>query len=111
LTNKGTVMAHIPRISRMLTILLPITLATARSGEPCKADKILTVSSGADVPKETTVRPITKEETRNLAAKDEAPRTNPSAPSTSSTKPIIINIISRVIAEKYYKTLKLSEIY
>ena len=42
----------------MFAIFEPKTFDTARSDEPSTADLILTISSGADVAKETTVIPI-----------------------------------------------------
>ena len=42
----------------MFAIFEPKTFDTARSDEPSRADLILTISSGADVAKETTVIPI-----------------------------------------------------
>ena len=42
-----------------LAILDPTTLPKAKSGNPSNAALILTISSGAEVAKETTVIPIT----------------------------------------------------
>ena len=54
---------------------------------PSKAESKETMSSGLLVPKDTTVNPITKEEIRILSAKDELPRTNPSAPRYKINEP------------------------
>ena len=43
----------------------PTTLPTAIDGLPSNAEKILTISSGNDVPNATTVKPITKDEIPN----------------------------------------------
>jgi len=48
---------------------------------------ILTNSSGDEVPKATTVRPITKSEIFSLLAIEEEPSTRKSAPFISRTKP------------------------
>tara|TARA_B100000925_G_scaffold280363_1_gene251034 strand:- start:404 stop:715 length:312 start_codon:yes stop_codon:yes gene_type:complete len=47
-----------PNTRPMFAILEPKTLDIARSDEPSNADLMLTISSGADVAKETTVIPI-----------------------------------------------------
>ena len=57
----------------MFAILLPITFPTARSVFPFAAEKRLTVSSGAEVPKATIVRPITISETLSFFAIDAEP--------------------------------------
>lgn len=54
--------------------------------------KILTTNSGADVPNDTTVRPITILDIFNLLAMEAAPSTNKSAPFIKTTKPITNNI-------------------
>jgi len=71
----------------MLKMLLPITLPIAISPCPVKADRRLTTSSGALVPKATTVSPITSGETRSAAATATAPRTSSSAPAVSTASP------------------------
>jgi len=48
---------------------------------------VFTTSSGADVPNETMVSPITKSETLCFFASAEAPVTSQSAPLMSSTNP------------------------
>lgn len=48
----------IPNTSPRLAILLPITLLKDKSGEPFTAAVKLTINSGADVAKDTTVIPI-----------------------------------------------------
>jgi hypothetical protein len=58
----------------------PTTLPTAIDGLPSNAEKILTISSGNDVPNATTVKPITKDEIPNLEAILELPLTIHSAP-------------------------------
>ena len=55
-------MAEIPKIRNMLEMLLPIILPIPISAFPFRLATILTKSSGADVPKETIVSPITKSE-------------------------------------------------
>ena len=48
----------IPKTNAKLAILEPITLPKAKSEYPFKAALILTISSGAEVAKETTVIPM-----------------------------------------------------
>jgi hypothetical protein len=63
-------------------------LPTAISAFPERAERTLTAISGALVPKETTVNPITRCETPMNVASLEAPRTNASAPAMSNPRPI-----------------------
>ncbi len=67
---------------------LPIAIEPA-SGPPRSASPTLTASSGALVPKATTVRPITTLDIPVRAASRAAPRTSASAPATSATSPAI----------------------
>ena len=48
-----------PNTRPKFAIFDPTTLPNARSGKPSKADFMLTISSGAEVARETTVIPIT----------------------------------------------------
>ncbi len=86
---KGTMAADNPKMKRILKILLPIMFPMAMSAVPLKAEKTLTVSSGIEVPKATTVKPITKDGIPITLAKEAESRTNISAPKTKTTKPII----------------------
>jgi len=70
-----------------LKILLPITLPTMRSVAPRQAASIETATSEALVPKETTVRPITKGESPSQSASPLAPRTSSSEPTMSAASP------------------------
>ena len=54
----GDIKIIIPKTRPILAIFDPSTLDIAKSGEPKKADLILTINSGADVAKDTTVIPI-----------------------------------------------------
>ena len=72
-TTMGAKKAVQPTIINVLNILLPTTLPIAISALPFSAEDIDTVSSGAEVPNATTVRPMTKSETLSLFANDEAP--------------------------------------
>ena len=58
-TRKGSTRALLPSTTITLKMLLPTTLLTARASAPCSTELKLTKSSGALVPRETTVRPIT----------------------------------------------------
>ena len=81
--------ADIPSINRMLAMLLPKIFPIAISVLPFADAKILTMNSGADVPKETIVNPITMGEIFRLFAIEEAPSTRRPAPFIRSTNPII----------------------
>ena len=72
----GKITAEIPTMRKMLLILLPNTLPIAISVEPLIAERKFTVSSGAEVPIATTVKPITKSFIPKRFARAEAPLTN-----------------------------------
>ena len=80
-------MDEMPRIKKTLEILLPSTLPMAISVLPLALATILTNSSGVEVPKATTVRPMTRSEMLNLLAIEEAPSTRKSAPLINRTNP------------------------
>ena len=91
-----------PIITRTLKILLPTTLPTAISALPLSAEMKLIVSSGAEVPKATMVRPITRSLTPHLRAMAEAPSVRALAPTRMSTRPnrrkmMLRNIVCRKI--------------
>jgi hypothetical protein len=67
----------------------PTTLPIAMADRPSIAALRLTSNSGADVPKETTVKPITNVDTLNFNAIPTAPFTRNSPPITSVARPII----------------------
>ena len=71
----------------MLAMLEPTTLPTAIPGLPIRAAWMLVTSSGVEVPKPTSVSPITSGETPNRRAVPTAPRTSTSPPTSSSTNP------------------------
>ena len=83
----GKIVAEIPRIMSVLIILLPSILVSAISDEPSAAATMFTTSSGADVPKATIVRPITKSEILRRFASPDAPLISQSAEIVSRTKP------------------------
>ena len=58
-TRNGSTRALLPSTTITLKMLLPTTLLTARASAPCSTELRLTNSSGALVPRDTTVRPIT----------------------------------------------------
>jgi len=69
-----------PSTRAMLQILLPTTFPTAIMLLPCIEEIRLTTSSGADVPKATTVKPMTIGVIPRLRARLEDPLTSHSAP-------------------------------
>ena len=98
LTLIGQIRAAMPMRRRTLMMLLPITLPRSISVEPEARELMETASSGALVPKATTVRPIRVLETLKLVAMDEAPETSQSAPLIKRTKPIISNATCNIIS-------------
>ena len=58
-TLRGVINELIPKTTRTLKILLPITLLAASESLPFKIELKLTNNSGELVPRETTVNPIT----------------------------------------------------
>ena len=83
----GKIVAEIPRMMSVLIILLPSILVSAISDEPSAAATMFTTSSGADVPKATIVRPITKSEILRRFASPDAPLISQSAEIVSRAKP------------------------
>ena len=94
----GLMRAAMPIRSRILMILLPITLPSSMSVLPSIKEEIETASSGAPVPIATIVRPINCFDTLKFEATLEAPETNQSAPLIKRMKPttriVICNAIS-----------------
>jgi hypothetical protein len=67
-TTSGYIIPATPRIKSKLKLLLPITFPKAASVFPFTAEMTLTTSSGAEVPKETTVNPIARFDIPNFLA-------------------------------------------
>ena len=101
LSGRLQIKAEIHKIKKIFAILLPKTLPIAISELPLKLARILITSSGAEVPKETIVRPMTKSEILNFLAIDEAPSTSRSAPliriTNPTTKSKIVTIIRTIL--------------
>ena len=87
----GDIIAVAPKTSARFAIFDPITLPIliSLSSPPSRAAPILTSSSGADVPKETTVIPITNVEICAFRAKPTEPLTKKSPPKIKVIKPRI----------------------
>ena len=79
--------ADMPTISNTLNILLPTTLPMAMPLLSCNAETKEMKNSGADVPKATTVRPMTIWGTFKRAAREPAPSVNLSAPHKTAAMP------------------------
>jgi hypothetical protein len=90
-TTSGVISADRPRMNSTLKMLLPTTLPTARSVWPDSAAPTDTATSGALVPKATTVSPTTSGDRPNDSASFDAPRTSSSAPATRPTRPAMNN--------------------
>ena len=96
----------------MFAILEPITLFIAIEGELFKAALILTISSGKEVAKETTVIPITNFEILNLRERATDALTMNSPPITSKKNPKKIRAkFIYLITILWFKTLELSKIF
>ncbi len=80
LVGKGLIRAISPRIKPKLKMLDPTTLEREISESPLNAAVAVTRNSGAEVPKATIVRPITRSETLYFFAIFEADSTIQSAP-------------------------------
>lgn len=93
LTARGKIIAETPRIKRVLEIFDPIILPRAIPVDSFQAAIELTISSGADVPKATIVKPMTKFDRPNFLAIEDDPSTKISAPLTKKTNPKMNNII------------------
>ena len=94
MTRIAPIKAVIPRTKPIFATLDPTTLLIAIEGDPFKAAFKLTKSSGSDVAKETTVKPITIFEILNLRDNATEARTKKSPPITSKTNPNNIKITS-----------------
>lgn len=86
----------------------PTTFPIAISGEPSNADCNETINSGADVPNDTTVIPITNFDNLALAAIPTAPRTRKSPPKISAASPIMTNPNSSITSVHYLDFLQTS---
>lgn len=80
-------MAVIPKTNPIFAILLPITLPKEISLKPSSAAFTLTKSSGAEVAKDTTVKPMTIFEIRNRKERATEERTRYSPPTTNKVSP------------------------
>ena len=96
----------------MLAMFEPTTLFMAIDGELFKAALILTISSGKEVAKETTVIPITNFEILNLKdrATDALTMNSPPITSKKNPKKIKAKFIYLIII-LWFKTLELLEIF
>jgi hypothetical protein len=72
-------------------MLEPITFPSAKSEAPVKAAFILTISSGADVAKDTTVIPMTTLEIFNFKDNATADFNSQFPPKTNKIKPLIMS--------------------
>jgi hypothetical protein len=87
----------------MLAMLDPITLPSAMAGEPSSAALRLTISSGALVANDTTVRPMTILDKFSLSDSPTDALTRSSPPITKTTSPI--NRYNQSIELKYTGTM------
>jgi hypothetical protein len=92
----------IDKTNAILAILDPITLLIAIAGELFKAALILTMSSGREVAKATTVIPITSLEILNFKEIATEDLTINSPPTTKSRKPKNISN-TFILSDDYFK--------
>ncbi len=91
LTSIGPNKIVIASTKPKFAILDPTTLPKAKSGKPSKAALILTISSGAEVAKDTTVIPITIFGIFNFNDRSTAAFSNQLPPAINKTSPATIN--------------------
>ena len=85
--GRGATIAVIPSTNPIFAMFEPIALPTASNGLPSSAAKTATRISGADVPIDTTVKPISILDTPILVANAAAPDRKRSALHTRAIKP------------------------
>ena len=83
----GEIRAAAPMMSRILAVFEPTTFPIAIAGAPSTLAFRETSSSGMEVPKPTTVKPISNGGIRRRLASDTEPLTRYSAPAVSSARP------------------------
>ncbi len=88
-TATGKIIAEIPRIIKILMMLLPMAFPKLKPVFPDTADKTFTINSGEDVPNATIVSPIIRLEIFFLLAMAAAPSTSQLAPKINGMKPKI----------------------
>ena len=94
----GKIRAPMPISSRMLVILLPMTLPSSISVVPLMSEEMETASSGAPVPKAIMVSPINIFDTLKCEAAEEAPSINQSAPFIKMMNPTMRSIVCNIIS-------------
>ena len=90
-----------PRIRAIFAMLEPMAFPIANSPAPDREAVIATRISGADVPKETMVRPTIMGDMPIFLAIDAAPATNRSALQIRTIKPTRINAVANSIGTKF----------
>ena len=96
-TGSGAINAVMPSTKPILAMLDPTALPTAKPPDPLMDAMNDTNISGADVPKETTVRPINIGDIPEFLAVAAAPITKRSALQTRMTSPAMIDKIGNNI--------------
>ena len=89
--ERGVIIAVTPNTKPRLAILDPITFPKEMSLKPSMAAWTLTSNSGAEVAKETTVRPMIILESFNFKDNPTAALTKKSPPITNNPRPRKIN--------------------
>ena len=107
-TEMSVSIAISPKTSPIFAIFEPTTLLIAMDGEPLIAALMLTINSGNEVAKETTVIPITNFEILNLRdrATDALTMNSPPITSKKNPKKIKTKFIYLIII-LWFKTLEL----
>ena len=96
-TAMGRIMAVTPMMTSMLKRLDPTTLPIASPADPLMADMTEMTSSGADVPKATTVSPTMRSEMPNRRAMAAEPSVSQLAPKSMSARPMMRYTMSSII--------------
>ena len=97
----GYIKPAIPNIINKLKLLLPMILPNTISDNPSKEATELTTNSGAEVPKATMVKPITRSGMWYFFANADAPSTSQLAPKISPKKPTTIRNKAKTIINIY----------
>ena len=88
-----------------LKLLLPIIFPKTISENPLNEATQLTINSGAEVPKATIVKPITRSGTLFFFAKEEAPDTSQFAPKIRHVNPKTIFYQDVFLHHKIYQNI------
>ena len=102
-TFNGAIIPVMPKMKRRLKLLLPITLpSTIPLASPFREAKVLTKSSGREVPNPITTRPITNSDIPYFLANVEHPSISQFDPKVSIPKPLNNKKIDSITFVNFY---------